>query len=254
MTYNNDQLTSLNTYLSDKSYIVGYHASSVDEEVFGKVDAKLIIIHIDNDIKKPLVYPYVSRWYNHIKSLKGDGSQKFEPHKFSKESEESTKYEKFVEELKQKAAGPSASSAPAKKEKDEDDLFGDDDEDDEEYERQLQARKKAAEDAKGKKEKEKPIAKSSVVLDVKGWGDETDMGEVEKLVRAIEMDGLVWGASKLVDLAYGIKKLQISCVVVDDLVSVEELQERIQNGDPDNEDAKNADLIQSTDIQAFNKI
>lgn len=38
------------------------------------------------------------------------------------------------------------------------------------------------------------MAKSSVILDVKPWDDETDMAVTEKLVRAIEMDGLVWGA------------------------------------------------------------
>jgi len=38
------------------------------------------------------------------------------------------------------------------------------------------------------------IAKSSVVLDVKPWDDETDMKELEANVRKIEMDGLVWGA------------------------------------------------------------
>ena len=50
------------------------------------------------------------------------------------------------------------------------------------------------------KKSKKPaiIAKSSIVLDVKPWDDETDMGEVEKMVRGIELDGLVWGASKLV--------------------------------------------------------
>lgn len=40
------------------------------------------------------------------------------------------------------------------------------------------------------------IAKSSVVLDVKPWDDETDMQEMEKQVRTIEMDGLLWGACK----------------------------------------------------------
>merc|ERR1712136_388606 len=32
------------------------------------------------------------------------------------------------------------------------------------------------------------IAKSNIVLDVKPWDDETDLVEVEKMVRAIEMD------------------------------------------------------------------
>lgn len=35
--------------------------------------------------------------------------------------------------------------------------------------------------------------------------------------------------AKLVPLAYGIQKLQISCVVEDDKVSVDELQEKIQD-------------------------
>ena len=42
-----------------------------------------------------------------------------------------------------------------------------------------------------------PIAKSSVVLDVKPWDDETDMKALEQAVRSIQMDGLVWGACKL---------------------------------------------------------
>ncbi len=43
------------------------------------------------------------------------------------------------------------------------------------------------------------IAKSSVLLDVKPWDDETDIAVMEKNVRSIEKDGLVWGAGKLFD-------------------------------------------------------
>jgi len=80
---------------------------------------------------------------------------------------------------------------------------------------------------------------------VKPWDDETDMKEVERLVRSIQMDGLVWGASKLVLIGYGIHKLQIMLVVEDDKVSIEELQEKIE---------ANEDHVQSVDIAAFNKI
>lgn len=59
------------------------------------------------------------------------------------------------------------------------------------------------------------------------------------------MDGLLWGASKLVPLAYGIKKLQILCVIEDDKVSVDELQEKI---------CEFEDFVQSVDIAAFQKI
>lgn len=68
---------------------------------------------------------------------------------------------------------------------------------------------------------------------------------MEKAVRAISTDGLLWGASKLVPLAYGIHKLQISCVVEDEKVSVDWLQENIESIE---------DYVQSVDIAAFNKV
>lgn len=48
---------------------------------------------------------------------------------------------------------------------------------------------------------------------MKPWDDETDMAALEKAVRSIEMEGLLWGASKLVAIGYGIKKLQINLVI-----------------------------------------
>lgn len=48
--------------------------------------------------------------------------------------------------------------------------------------------------AEKKSKKPGPIAKSSVLLDCKPWDDETDLSEMEKRVRSIEMDGLLWGA------------------------------------------------------------
>ena len=53
-----------------------------------------------------------------------------------------------------------------------------------------------AEYANKKSKKPALIAKSSIVLDVKPWDDETDMAELEKKVRTVVMDGLVWGACK----------------------------------------------------------
>lgn len=52
-----------------------------------------------------------------------------------------------------------------------------------------------------------------VTFEVKPWDDETDMVALESAVRGIEMDGLVWGASKLVEVGYGIKKLQVTIVI-----------------------------------------
>jgi len=139
-------------------------------------------------------------------------------------------------------AKPAAKQETKKEEDDDDiDLFGSDE--DQEAD---EVRKKRLEEYAAKKSK-KPgvVAKSSVVLDVKPWDDETDMKEMEARVRKIEMDGLLWGASKLVPLAYGIKKLQIVTVIEDDKVSVEELSEKIEEIE---------DFVQSVDIAAFNKI
>lgn len=99
--------------------------------------------------------------------------------------------------------------------------------------------------AEKKSKKPAIIAKSSIVLDVKPWDDETDMKEMEKMVRNITMDGLVWGASKLVPVGYGIHKLQVMCVVEDDKVSIDLLTEMIEGYE---------ELVQSVDIAAFNKI
>ena len=53
------------------------------------------------------------------------------------------------------------------------------------------------------------------------------MAAMEKAVRSVTMDGLLWGTSKLVPVGYGIKKLQISCVVEDDKVGTDDLEEAI---------------------------
>ena len=68
---------------------------------------------------------------------------------------------------------------------------------------------------------------------------------LEQSVRAIEKDGLVWGASKLVPVGFGVKKLQINLVVEDDKVSLEELQEQIEEIE---------DYVQSSDIAAMQKL
>ncbi|XP_051985307.1 elongation factor 1-delta-like isoform X2 [Xyrauchen texanus] len=122
------------------------------------------------------------------------------------------------------------------------DLFGSDEED-EEAERIKAERVKEYSARKAKK----PvlIAKSSILLDVKPWDDETDMGKLERCVRSVQLDGLLWGASKLVPVGYGIKKLQINCVVEDDKVGTDILEEEITQFE---------DYVQSVDIAAFNKI
>ena len=101
--------------------------------------------------------------------------------------------------------------------------------------------------AYAEKKSKKPalIAKTSVLLDVKPWDDETDMDAMLKAVKTIEKDGLIWGASKLVPVGYGINKLQVLCVVEDEKVSIDELCEQIQEFE---------DFVQSVDIANMSKI
>jgi len=147
------------------------------------------------------------------------------------------------------AAAPAVPAAPAAKkaaadDDDDFDMFGDE-EDDEEVAKRNAERVAAYQAKKAASSKPALVAKSSVLLDCKPWDDETDMKELEAKVRTIEMDGLVWGQSKLVPVAYGLKKLQIGCVIEDDKVSTEVLEEKILEFE---------DHCQSVDIAAFNKI
>ena len=139
------------------------------------------------------------------------------------------------------APAPKAAPAPAPADDDDDvDLFGEEDE--EEAAAAAAARKEAA---AASKKKEAPVGKTSILLDVKPWDDETDMAALEASVRTLTMDGLHWGASKLVPVAFGVKKMQIMCTVVDDLVGTDDLEEHI---------LAQEDYVQSMDIVAMNKI
>ncbi|KAJ8715185.1 hypothetical protein PYW08_005166 [Mythimna loreyi] len=214
-------LNELNSYLADKSYVSGYTPTQADVQVFEQVG------------KAPSAsLPHALRWYNQIASYNAS-------------------------ERKEWGAGaspltaggkPTTAPAPAAKPADDDDddvdLFGSGDEEEDAEAARVREERVQAYAAK-KSKKPALIAKSSILLDVKPWDDETDMKEMEKLVRAIEMDGLLWGASKLVPVGYGINKLQIMCVIEDDKVSVDILTEKIQ---------ENEDYVQSVDIAAFNKI
>ncbi|CAD1480225.1 unnamed protein product, partial [Heterotrigona itama] len=172
--------------------------------------------------------PHVLRWYNHIKSydLKTLPGERKAPVILSSNN--------------------SANVTAAKSEDDDDkdvDLFESDEEEDAEAARLREERLKAYEEKKSRKPA--PVAKSSIVLDVKPWDDETDMDAMEKAVRSIQMDGLIWAASKLVAVGYGIHKFRIMCVIEDDKVSVDWLIEQIESFE---------EFVQSVDIESFNKL
>ncbi|XP_047979749.1 elongation factor 1-beta 2-like isoform X2 [Salvia hispanica] len=206
-------LKALDAFLSGKSYISG-QLTKDDVKVYASV-------------QKPSadLYPNASKWYEAVAA-------------------------KLATSFPGKAVGvqiggqaPVAAVEAQEEAADDDDdldLFGDETEEE----------KKAAEAREAAKApaKKKESGKSSVLMDIKPWDDETDMKKLEEAVRSIEMPGLLWGASKLVAVGYGIKKLQIMLTIVDDLVSVDTMIEEQLTVEPLNE------YIQSCDIVAFNKI
>ncbi|XP_027942737.1 elongation factor 1-delta-like [Vigna unguiculata] len=217
-------LKKLDEYLLSRSYITGYQASKDDLTVYAALPTA-----------PSAEYVNVSRWFKHIDALlrisgvSGEGSGV-------------TVKGSFVAEPV--ATPPAADTKAAAAEDDDDDdvdLFGEETEE----EKKAAEERAAAVKASGKK---KESGKSSVLLDVKPWDDETDMKKLEEAVRSVSMEGLLWGASKLVPVGYGIKKLQVMLTIVDDLVSVDTLIEEHLTVEPINE------YVQSCDIVAFNKI
>lgn len=134
---------------------------------------------------------------------------------------------------------------PAAEDDEDVDLFGSDDEEVDEEAEKLKQQRLAEYAAKKAAKGPKAAAKSIVTIDVKPWDDETDVEQMLANVKALEVDGLVWGGHQFIDIGYGIKKLQINCVIEDDKVSTEELQETI---------AEDEDHVQSTDIAAMQKL
>ncbi|GJV28631.1 elongation factor 1-delta 1-like protein [Tanacetum coccineum] len=84
---------------------------------------------------------------------------------------------------------PSSSEPAAAADEDDDnyvDLFGED----------TKKKKTVEEHAVAVKasRKKKESGKSSILLDVKPWDDESDMQKLEEAVRSVQMEGLMWGA------------------------------------------------------------
>ncbi|KAG6004389.1 hypothetical protein E4U21_001109 [Claviceps maximensis] len=218
-------LTLLNNWVQTRSYITGYSATQADVACFKALQSS-------PDAAK---FPHAARWYKHIATFEDD---------FANLTGDASKpYTVYGPEASELTLNPAA--APAAEDDDDDvDLFGsDDEEDDGEAARVREER--LAEYRKKKDAKPKTIAKSVVTLDVKPWDDETDMKALEEAVRSIEKDGLVWGASKLVPVGFGIKKLQINLVVEDEKISLADLEEQIQEFE---------DYVQSTDVAAMQKL
>mmetsp|Transcript_87241 Transcript_87241/g.121049 ORF Transcript_87241/g.121049 Transcript_87241/m.121049 type:complete len:218 (+) Transcript_87241:65-718(+) len=210
---NDTKLSEIETHLANNAYLSAGPLPDAE-------DAKVALALIKNDPEVPSKekYPNLYFWYANIRVLAPP----------------------VLEVMSKKAE---AKKADTKKADVEDDLFGSDDDDDKEA---LEALKKKQEEANKKKEKKKPVARSIVIFDVKVYEQEQDLDELAKRIFALEIDGLMWRTEyRLVEIAFGMKKLQVGCTVEDDKVLTDDIFDKILEWE---------DEVQSCDIVSFQKV
>jgi translation elongation factor EF-1beta len=251
-------LQDLESFIATRSYVEGYAFSSADVKVLSSLAG----------IPCRTSFPNAYRWAIHIIALVGLANVTFNG--------------TCAGGAAAKAAAPAkAAAAPKAAADDFDDMFGDDEAkpaavakkdemddifdygegDEEETEEEKAANKarqeriahalklkneKDAKEGKVKKVKEKMVEKSLVVLEVKPWEADTDLEMVWREILKYQQEGLSWGETfKLEPVAYGIKKLVLTCTIVDSLVVLDDITENIEALE---------DYVQSVTIAAMNKI
>jgi translation elongation factor EF-1beta len=104
-------------------------------------------------------------------------------------------------------------------------------------------RVKAAKEAKTKKN----VGRTQVILEIKPIEVETDLNQLWRDVCALSINGVTWGEGfEIVPVAFGICKLVMSCVMIDDEVGMDDITEAIESGFED--------FVQSVDVAAMNKV
>merc|ERR1740138_1058820 len=95
--------------------------------------------------------------------------------------------------------------------------------------------------------KKKAIAKSIVMFEVKPLESETDLDVLfARIIKECQRDGCDWKQDcKKEPVAFGVFKLIVGCVIEDEKVSTDDIEEQI---------CAMEDMVQSVDIQSFNKL
>ncbi len=126
-------------------------------------------------------FPHAARWYKHITSFCAKRQASWPVGQVT-----------VPDAPKAAAAAPVKAASPKKpaaKDDDDDDLFASDEEEPELDE----FRKKAKEAAMARAAKKEAAAKSQIVFDIKGWGEETDLEDVAVRIKAMKIENLNWG-------------------------------------------------------------
>jgi len=246
-----DGLKQMEAYLVGRTFVFGLSPSSADSDLIALVK------------KCPdcNTYPACARWFNYISGFDAKATKAFA---------KCTLLSVGVGSAAPAAAvatpptPPAAEKEAEAEESDDDDLFGDDDEEEEETAEELA---KQAAKAKAKKKKRKPVLRSQIIFEVKPSDIEVDLEELAEKIKALEVGGVepfqgriaeanddrmrgdnscVWGEGhEIKPIAFGICKLQVSCVVNDDIVGVDDVKDWLEE--------KYGEQIQSIDVLAMNK-
>lgn len=223
-----------NGWLQSRAYCIGFVPTALDKTVYETVG-----IFTDKSLSN------LYRWSNHIASFSPD--------------------QRAAWGGEAPAAAPAAPAAAKKSKKkakkeesddDLDDLFGDDDDEEEDdfdtmlakkiaADKDLQARMKM----KAEKNAKKGPQKTMFIFDIKPFDTETDLQALAAELKGTEKDGICsWGEEhKLVEIAFGVKKLRIQMIVEDEKLCQDDLEDHI------NADGRD-DKIQSVDVFTMSKL
>mmetsp|Transcript_44573 Transcript_44573/g.82674 ORF Transcript_44573/g.82674 Transcript_44573/m.82674 type:complete len:243 (-) Transcript_44573:281-1009(-) len=234
-TSNDAGLAALNTFLESRSYVVGFAPTKTDVELYNTL----------GKAPNATSFPNVHRFYTHIGSFT-DAQRSGFPAGVASSSAA----------VAAGAGGPAKGKGKGKKDdsdSDSDDMFADSDDDSKGKAKakaaaaKAKAKAKAAAAAKSAKPKKAaPIAKTQVVYEVKTLEAGQDMAALEAAIRSITIDGLTWGEQfGVVDVAFGIQKLIVQCVIEDDKVELVDIEEKIEAFE---------DQVQSLDLATMNRL
>lgn len=231
-------LKQLNEYFTGCTYVFGVGPSEADAALF-----KLV-----GKCPEAATYPHAARWFNHIGSFKAAQQAKF------------AKTALKVSEASSKKGGDDS---------DDDDLFGSDSDSSDDEDLAAIAAASAAANVVQKVN----WGRSQICFEIKPADAETDLEAVCDKVLAMNFDNndrvmanlkkaqgseksadvlnkdtiLAWGEGyEIVPVAFGICKLVVSCIVVDDCLGTDDIEEEIMT-------VIGEDLVQSVDVMSFNK-
>ena len=235
MSINDSCLAELEKSLANNLFLKGAHPTQADASTFAKFIEEKCVPDQDK-------YPSVWAWYSLMVLFEDEVIKSWKPAEKPHEKHEGKKEGK-KEGKGKKGKGKEKGEEKEKKEENVDDmdLFGEETEEEKKAKEEMKNKNKEK-----KKEKKKPIDKSHVIMEIKGWDKDQDLEALaKKIISTIKKDGLQWNTGyKLEEVAFGIKKLIIACLIEDEKCSLQEIQDELESWTDD---------VQSVDVVSFNK-